>query len=164
MKECAFQKKIGRWFDGELPEQTEVLARHVDECPACAEYLNFLDNTRAGVQAVATRPQISDGQFPAFMASLEEVIGHRPTRRHFGGFWALASVGCAALISTAAIASIFVNLRGGPVPVSAATVVESHATELPGATTEVSILDGTTSIMIRGGWGDHDYDTEGDMM
>ena len=168
MSECRVQTDVERWFDGELPGDAKTIEAHLDQCPACRDFVAFLKQTRRGVAAVAEDVGISDAQLPAFMASLHESMDRRPPgifRRtgFFRNVWAISTVACAALISAVSLLVILGSVSEDKAPVSAATVVESHSTELPGAHTSVTKPGGTTFIKVEG-WGSYDYDTEGDMM
>jgi len=168
MNECRVQTDVERWFDGEFPGDARTIEDHLDQCPDCRNFVAFLEETRQGVAAVAGEVGISDAQLPAFMASLHESIDERPRggflrNGFFRNVWALSTVACAALISAVSLLVILGSVSEDKVPVSAATVVECHATELPGAHTSVTKPGGTTFIKVEG-WGSYDYDTEGDMM
>ena len=145
MNGCKFLTRVERWFDGELVE-AEAVERHLSDCLACRQHLAFLEKTRAGVGAVTEPAEISDAQMPAFLEGIREEVARRPKRRHTG-LLALASVACAALISTA---SVLYLVSGQPTVAQADTVVESHDTEIEGATTEVHYSDdGTATVWIN---------------
>ena len=157
--ECHFQPSIDRWFDGESANE-EAVKRHIETCAPCAAYADFLQRTRARVQVLAGRPEIAPAQLSSFMAGIRREA-EQPPRRRFAGFWAVASVACAAVIASG---SLFYLVTGGPSAV-VATEVESHGTEIVGATTHLLVSDdGTRTVWVdipEDAW---EYQPEGDMM
>lgn len=162
MSTCKYEKKIERWFDGELPDTAGAIAQHVTECPVCTRYFAFLKRTRGAVESTSTAGAINDAQFPTFWASIEENIQCTPVRRRSRGVWAVASLGAAALISAAAVTSIFGTLGGGAPEVSAETEFIQVDSDLPGVEPLILNLNGTPTLMLD--MGDYDYAGDGDMM
>ncbi len=87
---------------------------------------------RQGARQAAHAPEISDAQFPIFMAGLRDAL-ERPEPRH-SGLWAMASLSAAALVLVLSILALFSR---GAEPVRA-TEIESAHTELDGVTVDLS--------------------------
>lgn len=92
-------------------------------------YRRELELLRQGARTVARHERITDAQFPAFMAGINERIAEQPVRSH-RGLWAFLSLASASLIVAV---STFVIIRGAT-PDATATVVEDVKTEIEGAT------------------------------
>ena len=142
MPKCRWMPEVAEWFDGETDGEAKV-AQHVAECPVCAAYLRSLRALRTGTESVALRPAIEEAQLPAFLEGIRIKTARRP-RRHTG-LWAFASAAAASVI---AALSLFLVFTGGSRDV-AATVVESAATELEGATVRVYESDDTATIWVN---------------
>jgi anti-sigma factor RsiW len=125
MKTCNWEQRVERWFDDPSTDSEEVQA-HVDGCRHCREQLELLRAMRAGVQAMADCPDVSDGQFPAFMAGVQD--GLEPPRRRFGGLWALTSLTAAAFIVAISASVIFAPSTNNAV--RAGTEVEEAVSDL----------------------------------
>ena len=113
--------------------------------PADAENLSGLACLRRGAQAAAERtPEISDGQFGAFMAGIHAGIAEPAPRKYT--LWTSVSIAFAALIIVIALLSI---LHPGPEPVKA-NAVESVSTELNGATVDwYDNKEGVTTVWVK---------------
>lgn len=140
MGHCHWEQQVEAYFDGFADQPAQVEA-HVQDCAACAQLLQQLNTLRSGVQAIARVRPIEDAQFNAFMAGIREGI-ETPVRSH-RGFWAALSLACAALVMAFAVFTMFT----GPVPVKA-TEVKAISTQIEGATIDVNVLDGVTTIAL----------------
>lgn len=141
MKNCDWEERVGRWFDGESSDAAQVES-HVAACKGCTAYvadLSLLRDVRT-----ADVPAISDAQFRSFMDGIHEEIAPRPSV--WRGFWAMTSLTAAAFVVAF---SAFILMRGAPKPVLA-TEVESISTELDGATVEwYDNDDGVTTVWVN---------------
>ena len=155
---CSYRKRVERWFDGEHPDADGVIAAHVAACGVCSRYLAFLKEKRAAIGVGSEEGAISDGQFPAYWSGIDAQLGGRRYSRYGHRILAMASLGCAALISTFALMSIYGTIGGGPAPVAAETEFITYDTELPGAQTSVMEADGVQTLMVD--MGDYDYGRE----
>jgi len=110
-----------------------------------AQYVAELKRMRQGVQTAAIHtPEISDGQFGAFMAGINAAIAEPVPRRY--PFWTTVSIAAAALIIVVAMLSI---LYPSPEPVKANTV-ESVTTDLNNATVDwYDSKDGVTTVWVK---------------
>lgn len=113
--------------------------------PQDRRYLTDLARMRQGAQTAAkATPMISDGQFGAFMAGINDAIAEPAPRRY--RLWTSMSVAAAALVIVIALLSI---LYPSPEPVKANTV-ESVTTELNGATVDwYDNKDGVTTVWVK---------------
>ncbi len=126
-------------FDGRNGLSPEVCdARGLD-------YISELSRMRRGAQmACRNTPEISDGQFGAFMAGITRGIAE-PAPRRFR-LWTSMSIAAAALIIVIALLSI---LYPSPEAVKANTV-ESVSTELNGATVDwYDNKEGVTTVWVK---------------
>jgi hypothetical protein len=137
------QKQMAALVDGEkryAPADTSVL-----EMPELQAYRDSVLHLREGAQQTAARtPEISEGQFGAFMAGIREGI-EQPAPRYARSLWATASIAAAALVLVLSLLVIF-NQPAEPVQ---ATEVESVHTELDGVS--VNCYDspqGTTTVWV----------------
>jgi hypothetical protein len=126
-------------FDGETADPAEATLS------GNTGYLAELARIRRGVH-VLTRatPEISDGQFDAFMAGIHQGI----TEPAPGAYrlWTSVSIAAAALIIVVALLSI---LYPSPEPVTANTV-ESVSTDLNGATVDwYDNKEGVTTVWVK---------------
>lgn len=141
MSTCKWTKRIEAYVDGEATD-TGAVESHLDICAPCTRHYAFLRQMRAAVSGLPASPEVSDGQFPAFMEGIQAEVAS--THRRPGGFWALMSLSAAALVIAIATFSIFT----GPGPVKA-NEVESVSTQLDGATVHWDNSDdGVTTIWI----------------
>ena len=118
-------KQIGARLDGESRYASRQSPP--DDAEAHA-YETAVLQLRRGAALAARTPEISDGQFGAFMQGIREGI-ERPAPR-FTRLWTVASVAAAALIM---LFSALAYFGTGSEPVRA-TEVESVSTELDGVT------------------------------
>lgn len=144
MRKKMLERRIEREFDGEAEpiESSDGTGVSV----AAESYREELRRLREGVQAVAVREGIDDGQFPAFMAGIRERLvpskGHR-------GLWVAVSATAAALIVAGAA---FLMLAGEPPKAAATVVVEDATTEIEGASVFIEYLDsGDARVRVRVG-------------
>lgn len=128
MSACRWQARVERWFDGEA-EHGEAVEAHVAGCESCGAFIDGLTQLRSCAQLLAAKPEIADGQFPAFMQGVREKLDV-PVRR-FGRLWALMSLSAAALV--VALSTFFVMI-GGLRTVDAKTDVELYTTDIQNAT------------------------------
>lgn len=128
MNGCGWTKQVGAFFDGENPAQAARVEAHLAACPECAAYVTRLQSLRSVATTNAARVEISDGQFPVFMAGIRDGIETPAPRSR--GLWAAVSLTAAALLVSLALFAVF---DGGLGEVKA-TEVESFSTDLEGAT------------------------------
>jgi anti-sigma factor RsiW len=141
MSTCTWTKKIEAFVDGEMDDSAATEA-HLAECDICADHHATLLQLRAAVSSLSAAPTLSEEQFPAFMAGIQE--GTERSGRRSGGIWTLMSLSAAALVIAIATFSIFT----GPGPVKA-NEVESVSTQIDGATVDwENSDDGVTTIWI----------------
>ena len=173
MFSCAYQRQVERWFDGETSNAESVKA-HVEACPSCRTYLEFLKRTRRSLEAVVPSAGIAEAQMPLFMDGIRQRVHansgnrlrERPGRT---GFWALGSVASVASVASAAIiaaGSLGYLLTGGPSPAGAEQiVVESSGSEIEGASTRlIESEDGAPMLWVDVPADAWEYQPEGDMM
>ena len=131
-------------FDGEAAQPAETAV------PGDAEYLAQLSRMRHGAELAADRtPEISDGQFGAFMAGINTAIAEPAPRGY--RLWTSVSIAAAALIIVIALLSI---LYPSPETVKA-NAVESVSTELNGATVDwYDNKEGVTTVWVKTSGGD----------
>ncbi|MFP4172121.1 MAG: hypothetical protein ACLFV4_04330 [Candidatus Hydrogenedentota bacterium] len=145
MSSCRWTKTVERWFDeGMTPDRTA--ARHVAECPHCAQTLALLKQMREGAQTAARREAVSNSQFPAFMEGIREGIEtEQAPAWHFNRLWTLSSLAAAALIASASLFTVFTGERGEV----EGSVVESYSTDLENAdVSSYSTENGTTTVWV----------------
>ncbi len=126
-------------FDGETASPAETAVS------ADPQYLADLASLRRGARAATVdTPEISDGQFGAFMAGVRAAVAE-PTPRKYT-LWTSVSIATAALIIVIALLSI---LYPSPEPVKA-NAVESVSTELNGATVDwYDNKEGVTTVWVK---------------
>jgi hypothetical protein len=126
-------------FDGQTAQSANT------PVPQDTQYLSELARMRQGAQTGAkATPEISDGQFGAFMAGITAAITDPAPRRYH--LWTTVSIAAAALIIVIAFLSI---LYPGPEPVKA-NAVESVSTELNNATVDwYDSKDGVTTVWVK---------------
>jgi len=132
------------WFDGEA-ELTEAFRARIDADPELREAYEELQEIRAAIRE-ADAPVIQDAQFRVFMDGIREEIAPA----HGGGLWqrwtALASMAAASFLIAL---SVFYIGWGDPAPIHA-TEVESVASDIEGATWDLSGGEGgTTTIWVN---------------
>lgn len=143
MNKCKWFGNVARWFDGQAAPD-DAVQDHLNQCPACADYVARLRRQREGVQAVAVRETIEDPQFPAFMEGVR--AGIEQPARAYPRLWAWASLAAASLIVAM---SVFLVTAGEPAPVEG-TVVESWSTDLEDAdVTYHPSENGTTTVWVN---------------
>ncbi|MFO7776339.1 MAG: hypothetical protein R6W89_11120 [Candidatus Hydrogenedentota bacterium] len=145
MNRCRWAKTVEQWFDEGMTAD-RAAARHVAECPSCAQTLAVLKQMREGAQTIARREAVSNSQFPAFMEGIREGIEteHAPAW-HFNRLWTLSSLAAAALIASASLFTVFTGERGEV----EGSVVESYSTELENAdVSSYSTENGTTTVWV----------------
>ncbi|HDP36238.1 MAG TPA: hypothetical protein ENN29_14165 [Candidatus Hydrogenedentes bacterium] len=137
------QKQIAALLDAERQyAPSDASALETSELQA---YRDALLRLREGAQAAAARaPEISDGQFGAFMTGIREGI-EAPAPRRAAGLLATASLAAAALVLVMSLLIIF-SRPNEPVR---ATEVESAHTELDGAAVDCyDTTEGTTTVWV----------------
>jgi len=148
MNSCHYTKKVEAYFDGAASNEKEVRG-HLAACPACTAHLERLETLRAGTRALAQREVVGDGQFPAFMAGIQDGIGPRSRRPR--GLLAAASLTLAAMVIAYAT---FMTFTGAATPVKATEVLFMD-TDLEGATIDWYDTDeGVTTVWVNPAKGD----------
>jgi hypothetical protein len=109
------------------------------------EYQRGLTRMRDAARLSAQdTPQISDGQFNAFMAGIRDAVAEPAPRAY--ALWTRLSIAAAALIIVIAVLSV---LYPSPEPVKA-NAVESVSTELNGATVDwYDNKEGVTTVWVK---------------
>lgn len=140
MGNCSWESRVEAHFDGYAEKGAEVEA-HLAACAECSGQLRQWQALRAGVARLPKPRGIEDAQFGAFMAGIRDGI-EQPAPSH-RGFWAALSLVGASLVVALAVFSMFT----GPAPVKA-TEVKSFSTQIEGATVDINVLDGVTTISL----------------
>ena len=137
------QKQMAALVDGE--KRYASADASVLETPELQAYRDDMLRLREGAQqAVARTPEISEGQFGAFMAGIRDSI-EQPAPSHARGMWATVSFAAAALVVVLSLLVIF-NRPAEPVQ---ATEVESAVTELDGVSVDCyDSPQGTTTVWV----------------
>ncbi len=133
-------KQIGALLDGETRYSGNATACLDDvECRAHGAAIEAI---RRGAREAAHAPEISDGQFGAFMAGIREGV-EQPEARP-ASLWAMASLSAAALVLVLSLLAIFSR---GAEPVRA-TEIESVHTELEGVTVEFNNQQDVSTVWV----------------
>ena len=144
MVTCRNMRNVEQAFDRNAIDAT--LRSHLEQCPECAEHLEFLEMVRETTRSIEEAPEIGDAQLPSFMRGIQEGID-QPAPRRSPLLFSWVSAAAAVVVVAAGLLSVTIV---PPATVEARSIVDLSSTDIDGAEMETyDEDDGSATIWVR---------------